>query len=238
MNNLKYFAKLKRLQELLLMTFLSDVPTILGGVKLRNWLYRTIFLHIGSSVYIQDGVEFISTDSIEIGNGVYIFKGVRIDGKGHENNIIHLENGVILERNVVIGALNNTCIHIDHDTFIGPSVCIAGPGDIKIGKHCLIAAHTGIYANNHNFTDPKKPIKYQGITCKGIVIEDDCWLGHGVKVLDGVTIGRGSVIGAGAVVTKDIPPFSVAVGVPAQVIKSRDGKEVVKSTELPLPSPN
>lgn len=238
MHNLNIFSRIKRFQELLFTTFLGDIPTILGGVKLRNLLYRFIFSRIGSSVYIQDGVEFISTNSIEIGNGAYIFKGVRIDGKGHENNRIYLENGVILERNVVLGALNNTCIHIGQDTFIGPSACIAGPGDIKIGKHCLIAAHTGIYANNHNFTDPKKPIKYQGITCKGIVIEDDCWLGHGVKVLDGVTIGRGSVIGAGAVVTKDIPPFSVAVGVPARVIKSRDGKEIVMSKELPLSSSN
>ncbi|OUL34069.1 transferase [Nostoc sp. T09] len=238
MNNWKYFSKLKRLQQLLFTTFLGEIPTILGGVKLRNFLYRAIFARLGSSVYIQDGVEFISTDSIEIGNGAYIFKGVRIDAKGHENNRIHLENGVVLERNVLIGALNNTCIHIGQDTFIGPSVCIAGPGNIKIGKHCLIAAHIGIYANNHNFADPIEPIKYQGITSKGIVIEDDCWLGHGVKVLDGVTIGRGSVIGAGAVVTKDIPAFSVAVGVPARVIKSRGSKEVAKSTELSASSSN
>jgi acetyltransferase-like isoleucine patch superfamily enzyme len=238
MNPLNYFSKFKRFQQLVLTTFLSDVPTIFGGVKLRNLLYRTIFPQIGSSVYIQDGVEFISTDAIKIGNGVYIFKGARIDGKGHESNRIHLENGVILERNVIIGALNNTFIHIGQDTFIGPSVSIMGPGDIKIGKHCLIAAHTAMYANNHNFADLTEPIKYQGITCKGIVIEDDCWLGHGVKVLDGVTIGRGSVIGAGAVVTKDIPPFSVAVGIPARVIKSRDGKELVQSTELPMSSSN
>ncbi|MEH1921131.1 acyltransferase [Nostoc sp.] len=236
MNNLKHFSKLKRFQQLLLITLLGDIPTIFGGVKLRNLLYRTIFCHIGSSVYIQDGVEFISADSIEIGNGVYIFKGVRIDGKGHENNRIHLENGVILERNVLIGALNNTCIHIGQNTFIGPSVCIGGPGDIKIGQNCLIAAQTAIYANNHNFADSTEAIKYQGITCKGIVIEDDCWLGSGVKVLDGVTIGRGCVIGAGAVVTKDIPPFSIAVGVPARVIKSRDGKEITKSTQLSLSS--
>ncbi|MHC5755645.1 MAG: acyltransferase [Nostoc sp.] len=238
MNPLNHFSKLKRFQQLVLTTFLGDIPTIFGGVKLRNLLYRTIFSRIGSSVYIQDGVEFISTDAIEIGNGVYIFKGVRIDARGHENNRIHLENGVILERNVLIGALNNTSIHIGQDTFIGPSVCISGPGDIKIGKHCLIAAHTAMYANNHNFADPTEPIKYQGITCKGIVIEDDCWLGHGVKVLDGVTIGRGSVIGAGAVVTKDIPPFSVAVGVPARVIKSRDGKQLFKSTESNLLTSN
>ncbi|MBA2748254.1 MAG: acyltransferase, partial [Tatlockia sp.] len=62
-------------------------------------------------------------------------------------------------------------------------------------------------------------------TRQGVVIEDNCWLGYGVKVLDGVTIGEGSVIGAGAVVTKDIPPYSVAVGVPAKVVRSRQPVE-------------
>lgn len=223
-------VKFKRLQELFLTTFIGNIPTIFGGVKLRNLLYKFIFYRLGSSVYLQDGIEFIGTDSIEIGNRVYIFKGVRIDGRGHENNRIHLENGVIIEHNVVIGSLDHTCIEIGQDTFIGPGVCIAGPGNIKIGKQCLIAAHTGIYANNHNFADPSKSIRSQGVTRLGIVIEDDCWLGDGVKVLDGVTIGKGSVIGAGAIVTKDIPPFSVAVGVPARVIKNRDGKEVIKFT--------
>lgn len=55
------------------------------------------------------------------------------------------------------------------------------------------------------------------------------WLGHGVTVLDGVTLGQGSVIGAGAVVTKDIPPFSVAVGVPAKVLFNRKGKELIST---------
>ncbi|WP_066424261.1 DapH/DapD/GlmU-related protein [Anabaena sp. 4-3] len=224
-NNLKW----QRFQELLLMTLLGDMPTLALGTKLRNLAYRQIFAQMGSSVYIQDGVEFINTAGIEIGNGVYLFKGVRLDAKGHPNNRISLANGVAIERNVDIGCLQDTDIQIHEETFIGPDVCIAGPGNIKIGKRCLIASHTGIYANQHNFTDPTLPIKYQGVTCKGIVIEDDCWLGHGVTVLDGVTIGEGSVIGAGAVVTKDIPPFSVAVGVPARVIKSRIAQNLVTS---------
>lgn len=224
----QYFSKFQRAQELLVTTVLGDLPTLILGPKLRNLVYRTIFAKIGSPVYIQNGVEFKSTSCIEIGSGVYIFKGVRLDASGHKNNRIHLGNKVAIERYVDIGCLENTYIHIDEDTFIGPNVCIEGPGNIKIGKHCMIAAHSGIYANNHNFADPLQPMKSQGVTCKGIAIEDDCWLGHGVTVLDGVTIGQGSVIGAGAVVNKDIPPFSIAVGVPARVIKNRIGKELAK----------
>jgi acetyltransferase-like isoleucine patch superfamily enzyme len=226
------FSKWMRLQEVLVTSLLGNLPTIMLGTKLRNWFYRIIFARIGKTVYIQEGVEFIGASCIEIGNGVYIFKGVRIDGKGHENNRIILDNAVAIERNTTIGCLNNSYIEIGEETFIGPDVCIAGPGNIKIGKRCLIAAHTGIFANNHNFTDPTKPIKYQGISCKGIIIENDCWLGHKVTVLDGVTIGEGCVIGAGAVVTKDIPPYSIAVGVPARVIKSRIvNKELVNSSD-------
>ncbi len=229
MNNKRYSSKWQRLQELLVVTLLGDLPTIALGPKLRNLIYRRIFARMGNPVYIQNGVEFIGTDCIEMGKAVYLFKGVRIDAKGHQNNRVHLGNGVAIERNVDIGCMEDTYIHINEETFIGTDVCIAGPGNIKIGKRCMIAAHSGIYANQHNFTDPLKPIKYQGITRKGIVIEDDCWLGHGVTVLDGVTIGQGSVIGAGAVVNKDIPPFSVAVGAPARVIKSRIAKDLVTS---------
>ncbi|NMG21820.1 acyltransferase [Brasilonema bromeliae] len=231
MNRQQFLSKLQRFQELLVMSSVGALPTILLGPKLRNILYSSIFARIGKAVFIQEGVEFINTSCIEIGNGVFIFKGARIDGRGHQNNRIYLNDKVAIERNVSIGCLEDSYIDIGQETFIGPGVCIAGPGDIKIGKRCLIAANSGIYANNHNFADPNEPIKYQGITRKGIVIEDDCWLGHGVVVLDGVTIGQGSVIGAGAVVTKNIPPFSVAVGVPAKVMKSRTNKQLVNTRD-------
>jgi acetyltransferase-like isoleucine patch superfamily enzyme len=228
MHNKQYSSKLQRSQELLVTTVLGDIPALILGPKLRNLAYRSIFAQMSTPVYIQNGVEFNGTSCIEIGSGVYIFKGVRMDARGDKNNRIHLGNRVAIERYVDIGCLEDTCIHIDEDTFIGPNVCIEGPGDIKIGKHCMIAAHSGIYANNHNFADSTEPMKYQGVTRKGIVIEDDCWLGHGVTVLDGVTIGKGSVIGAGAVVNKDIPAFSIAVGIPARVVKNRTGKDMVK----------
>ncbi|ADI63869.1 acyltransferase [Trichormus azollae] len=228
----QYSAKLERFQELFITTLLGDIPTIGLGPHLRRLLYRRIFASIGEKVYIQHGAEFICTAYIEIGNGVHIFKNVRLDAKGHPSNRIYLGNGVAIERNVDIGAMDHTCIYIDDNTFIAPNVCIAGPGDIRIGKQCMIGSHTGIYANSHIFADPLLPIRHQGVTCQGIVIEDDCWLGHGVTVLDGVHIGQGSVVGAGAVVNKDIPPYSVAVGTPARVIKNRNAKDLVEKIRV------
>ncbi|MFQ4141988.1 acyltransferase [Chlorogloeopsis sp. ULAP02] len=233
MDKQQLFDKWQRFKEVLLISFLGALPTIIFGPKLRNLLYRFIFVRIGSSVYIQHGVEFLGASCIEIGNSVHIFKGVRIDARG-DNNKILLEQGVAIERNVDIGCLDNTSIQIAQDTFIGPGVSITGPGNIKIGKRCLIAAHSGIFANNHTFADPLRYIADQGITRQGIVIEDDCWLGHGVTVLDGVTIGKGSVVGAGAVVTKDIPSFSIAVGVPAKVVRKRVNKQQINPREAEM----
>jgi acetyltransferase-like isoleucine patch superfamily enzyme len=221
MNNIKSLSKIQRLQELIITTVLGDLPTITLGPQLRKFMYRLIFNQLGNQVFIQHGVELINTSAIEIGSQVNIFKGVRLDAKGHDHNRLYIGNEVSIERNVDIGSMVDTIIYIDDHTYIAPHVSIIGPGNIKIGKNCMIASYTGIYANNHIFTDVSLPIKDQGVTRKGIVIEDGCWLGHAVTVLDGVTIGKGSVIGAGAVVNKNIPPYSIAVGVPAKVIKSR-----------------
>jgi acetyltransferase-like isoleucine patch superfamily enzyme/putative methionine-R-sulfoxide reductase with GAF domain len=222
--------KWMRLKEVLVTNLVGWIPTVGLGVVWRNLLYGTIFKRIGKALFIQDGVEFIGANNIEIGNRVYLFRGVRINARDNNCRIL-IGDRVALERGIDIAGGENCQIEIGEQTFIGPYTCIGGPGNVTIGKHCLIAAHTGIVANNHIFVDPVQNIRDQGVTGEGIVIEDDCWLGYGVKVLDGVTIGQGSVIGAGAVVTKDIPPYSVAVGVPARAIASRTTKSVKRSRD-------
>jgi galactoside O-acetyltransferase len=215
-------SKLDRIKEVLITTLLEKVPAIALGVQLRQGVYPLIFAAFGSSVYIETDVKFYGTSGIEIGDGVKISSGVRINTLGHENNKVSIGSRVFLERGVDIGTLEDSYIEIGEGTYIGLYTCIAGYGNIKIGKNCLIAAHTGIYGNSHTFADPNLTIAAQGVTKKGVVIGDDCWLGHGVTVVDGVTIGQGSVIGAGAVVNRDIPPYSIAVGVPARVISKRN----------------
>lgn len=97
----------------------------------------------------------------------------------------------------------------------------AGAGSIVIGDHVTIGQMVNVQAGNHIYEDRNLRIDQQGVRYKGIVIEDDCWIGAQAVIVDGVTIGQGSVIGAGAVVTHSIPPYSVAVGNPARVIKER-----------------
>lgn len=98
---------------------------------------------------------------------------------------------------------------------------INAQGGVDIGSDVMIGPGCIIHSANHRFERVDTPIRLQGYTKASVKIEDDCWLGAHVIVLPGVTIGRGSVIGAGSVVTKDIPPYSVVAGNPARVIRSR-----------------
>ena len=97
-----------------------------------------------------------------------------------------------------------------HNTIIGPVV---------IGSHVNLAQGITITDLNHIFSDPQKRIDEQGVSTDQVIIEDDTWIGANAVILPGVTIGRHSVIAAGAVVTKDIPPHSLAAGIPAKIIK-------------------
>nr|MBC7244122.1 acyltransferase [Chloroflexota bacterium] len=114
-------------------------------------------------------------------------------------------------------------VMIGDNTHIQASCNIKGfLKSVIIGHNVQIAPHCAFSPYEHNFEDRYRPINAQGIRSAGdIVLEDDVWLGLGVKVLEGVRIGKGAVIGAGAVVTKDIPEYAIAVGVPARVIRWR-----------------
>ena len=97
-----------------------------------------------------------------------------------------------------------------HNTIIGPVI---------IGSHVNLAQGITVTALNHNFENSKKRIDEQGVSTSAVVIEDDIWIGANAVILPGVTIGHHSVVAAGAVVTKDVPPHSLVAGVPAKVIK-------------------
>lgn len=111
-------------------------------------------------------------------------------------------------------------ISIGKNVFINRLVTITAPAPVTIGDLTLIGPGTVINSGNHRFSDARSPIREQGHDLRAIRIGRDVWLGANVTVLAGVTIGDGSVIGAGAVVATDIPPYSVAMGVPARVRSS------------------
>lgn len=143
--------------------------------------------------------------------------------------------------NYIVG--RNTA-KIGKHTNIHPTVIIREGQNVEIGNHCyfnhntiLTGGHTngkliignyvqtgpnvGFFVANHHYLDPNKPIKLQGYDEADIIVEDDVWIGANSIITSGVRIGKGAVIGAGSVVTKDIPPLAVAVGSPAKVINYR-----------------
>ncbi|MCC7146537.1 MAG: acyltransferase [Phycisphaeraceae bacterium] len=104
---------------------------------------------------------------------------------------------------------------------VNPFCLLYGHGGLKIGRGVRIAGHTVMIPANHAFDDLEKPIWQQQETRQGIEIGDDVWIGAGCRILDGVNIGPGCVIGAGTVVTKSLPAYAIAVGVPARIIGNR-----------------
>ena len=94
-------------------------------------------------------------------------------------------------------------------------------GGIEIGDDCLIAQHVEIVGGTHNYDDISIPMRRQGRSPSRIVIGPDCWIGSHAVIMGSATIGRGSIIGAGTVVHKDIPEYSIAVGLPARVVRTR-----------------
>jgi len=117
-------------------------------------------------------------------------------------------------------------ITIGAQSCIGINARLYGPGEISIGDGVLMSPEVAIVTGNHRFDDPGVPIQGQGREINPVVIEDFVWIGMRAIILPGVRIGRSSVIGAGAVVAGDIPPYSVAVGVPARVIKKRNAAQL------------
>jgi acetyltransferase-like isoleucine patch superfamily enzyme len=117
-------------------------------------------------------------------------------------------------------ALNNGVgdVLIGERTKIGLSNTIIGP--VTVGNDVRLAQNITLSGLNHNYEDVNLPIHVQGVSTSPIIVEDDAWIGANVVVVAGVTIGKHSIVAAGSIVTKNIPPFSVAVGNPARVIKT------------------
>lgn len=207
---------------------LAGLPGIIG-IGLRGVAYKLILNSKGIPV-IEHGVRLAQPANIHLGRGVYVDHGVYLhacpDGIriGEDSFIMH---GSVLHV-FNFRDLPHAGISIGRKCFIGELNVIRGQGGVTLGDHVYTGSLVQILAVNHVFDDPDVPIREQGITAQGISIEDDVWLASGVIVLDGVHIGQGSVVGAGSVVTEDLPAYSIAVGSPARVVRDRREAQEIK----------
>lgn len=207
--------------EQLILGLCGWVPSVLG-IALRALAYRAIMTLNGTPA-IEAGVRIAHASGVRLGKSVYLDQGVYLHA---------LPNGITIGDNTFI--MHHTMLHvfnfrglpqagitIGNNCFFGEYNVIRGQGGVQIGNDVYTGPMVQMVAVNHVYQDPNRSIREQGITAQGIVIEDDVWIGANATIVDGVTIGKGSIIGAGSVVTRDIPPYSIAVGTPAKRIKDR-----------------
>ncbi len=178
-----------------------------GGRLFLGRQVRILFpgrLHVGRNVAISDHT-FMNCYGAR---GVVLGDNVRIREHGWVQVTSQLTNP---GKGLTVGA----------DTYIGPHSVLGAGGGIAIGRNVTMGAYVQLLGEDHGFADPDRPINEQGVSRQGIRIGDDCWLGNSVIVLDGVSIGMGAVVGAGSVVTRDVPPRTIVAGNPARVIRER-----------------
>jgi acetyltransferase-like isoleucine patch superfamily enzyme len=172
-----------------------------SGVKIRYPHH----LSVGRNFIMEDGVEImaLSLEGMNCGDNVTIGAYASIMPSSYYG------------RNIGVGLTIGNNSNIGRYSYIGCS------GRITIGNNVMMGPRVGLFAENHRFDDASRPMRDQGVQREFITIEDDCWLASSSTVTAGVTIGTGSIVAAGSVVTSDVPPYSIVAGSPARVIRRR-----------------
>ena len=184
------------------MALLEEIPGVIG-VKLRELFLRPFLGACGKKPTIARRASLRGLRNIRIGDGFGAGEYAAIYASG--DGRIEIGDHVALNERVMLNADNG--------------------GVIVVGEYVMFGPGTILRACNHNFSDPTRPMRHQGHEKGAIIVEDDVWFGAKVVVVPNVRIGRGAVIGAGAVVTRDVEPFTIVGGVPARQIGRRSGGE-------------
>jgi acetyltransferase-like isoleucine patch superfamily enzyme len=200
--------------------FASWVPGALG-LLLRSKIYPGLLGDGGSGTVFGTSVLLRHSHKIRLGDGVIVDDNVVLDAKGENNRGIDIGEGVFVGRNTIVYCQNGD-ITIGANTNIGSNCQIFSSGRVSIGCNVLVAAYVYVVGGGHSYDQDDVPIIEQARVSQGIVIEDGVWIGAGAKILDGVSVGRDSILAAGAVVTSDVPAGSIVGGIPAKVLKQRN----------------
>ena len=195
-----------------------------GMMMLRGKFFSICYRPINNSVFIGKNVKVREKRFLQIGEKTKIHDKVYIDALSTDGVIIG--NNVVLGRNTRIectGSLEKIGKGLsigDRSTF-GNDCYFGSAGGIKIGSDVIAGQYIRFHSENHNYSNLKVLIREQGVTHKGIIIGNNCWIGSGAVFLDGAELGDGCVVAANAVVTRRFDANSVIGGVPAIIIKKR-----------------
>lgn len=188
--------------------------------KLRTRYYKTVLKHMGENVKIGAGVKIVNPHLVSMDDDVVIMDNCTLIAR--EGTYIHIgKNNYLCERVYLDTEHEGGYFDFGEWVYLGTGTTCFGHFGLEIGDNSLLAQNITITPYSHIFDDPDKRIWDQGGHSKKVTIGKDCYLGMGVCVMYSGDIGDGSVIGAGSTVVKPIPPYCVAVGTPAKVIKKR-----------------
>jgi acetyltransferase-like isoleucine patch superfamily enzyme len=189
---------------------------------LTRIVYAGARVSIGRN-FKTDSIPKILVDSqahVHIGDNVEFRRNVEI--RAHGSSTISVHNNTRIDRGVRLLAANAAVIEIKSGARIGLYTVLNGGDSITIGHKALVSGFVYLQTSMHGYKSKEQAVQDQGYDHAPVVLEDDAWLGTHVVVLPGVTIGKGAVIGSNAVVTKNIPAYQVAAGVPAKIVKERE----------------
>ncbi len=185
-------------------------------IKALRGCYKRFFLkEVHGILLIGKKVQISHGKHISCGKNVKIEDYSEIHGLCSEGltfgDYVTISRGVMIRPSSYYGGDYGIGLTMGEHSSIGPYGYIGCSGKITIGKNVMFGPKCSLFAENHKFADKNRTIKSQGVQKKGIKIEDDCWIGSNVTILDGVTIGKHSIIGANSLITKDIPPRSIVI---------------------------
>lgn len=215
----------------LCMLFFRNLSGVLGYAA-RRVFYKGLFGACGRGAIIGTGVTLRNPRKIILGDSVVLDDNSVLDAKGDTCEGIHIGNDVFISRDSILNCKNGG-IYIGSNVSIGPGTIISviDSGIVRVGNHNVIAPHCSLVSAGdylHDRTDV--PMAEQGLAeARGVTLDDDVWLATLVVVSDGSRIGRGSIIGCQSMVRGEIPPYSIAYGVPARVARNRINKLEVKT---------
>ena len=179
-----------------------------------GWIVNQLRIRLWTTFYYCFSWLFFS----QIGKGCRFEGWIDIPQRGGK---IIINDGVYICRRVTFTVLSGGMLKLGNNVFIGPGVIMSVHHRMEIGDDSLLAEYVSVYDNTHEWSNSYKAIGRQGYNTSVCVVGKRCWIGAGVRILMGGSLGDDTIVGAGAVLTKSLSSGVVAVGVPARVVRSR-----------------
>jgi acetyltransferase-like isoleucine patch superfamily enzyme len=204
---------------------LLELGCLLGGRLGRGALLRARLGASGGPVFCGARVRVLHARHVRAGRDLNLEEGCFINGLSRRGVVFGdrctVGRDAIVAPTGLLGGPPGEGLRMGDRSNLGAWAYVGCSGFISLGNDVLMGPRVSLLAENHNLDTTDEPIKAQGVTRLPITLEDDVWIGADSTIVGGVTVGRGSVVAAGSVLTSDVEPYAVVAGVPARLVRSR-----------------